>query len=93
MSDFNIHYVSRLARIDLTAEEEQRLGHQLTAILGYVAQLKEVNVEGIEPTAHAFPLENVMRPDVPAEPLPHEEALRNAPAQSGGLFVVPKIVE
>jgi len=93
MSDFNIHYVSRLARIELSPEEQQRLGHQLTAILGYVAKLKEVNVEGVEPTAHAFPLENVMRPDIPGEPLAHADALRNAPAQSGGLFVVPKIVE
>ncbi|MCW5558028.1 MAG: Asp-tRNA(Asn)/Glu-tRNA(Gln) amidotransferase subunit GatC [Verrucomicrobiae bacterium] len=93
MSDFNIHYVSRLARVELSPEEEQRLGGQLTAILGYIAKLKEVNVEGIEPTAHAFPLENVMRPDIPAEPLAHDEAMRNAPAQSGGLFVVPKIVE
>lgn len=93
MSDFNIQYVSRLARIDLSAEEQKTLGLQLDNILGYVAKLKEVDVTGVEATAHAFPLVNVMRPDEPTTPLPHDEAMRNAPAKAGGLFVVPKIVE
>jgi aspartyl-tRNA(Asn)/glutamyl-tRNA(Gln) amidotransferase subunit C len=93
MSDFNIHYVARLARISLTPEEEACLGSQLGNILGYIEKLKEVDVRGVEPTAHAFPLVNVTRPDVIEPSLPHEEALRNAPAQAGGLFVVPKIVE
>ncbi len=93
MSDFNIQYVARLARISLTPEEEARLGSQLGNILGYIEKLKEVDVHGVEPTAHAFPLVNVTRPDVIEPSLPHEEALRNAPAKAGGLFVVPKIVE
>lgn len=93
MSDFNIHYVARLARIALSPEEEQRLGTQLDHILGYIAKLKEVDVTGVEPTAHAFPLVNVTRPDEVESSLPTEEALRNAPAQAGGLFIVPKIVE
>lgn len=93
MSDFNIHYVARLARIELSAEEEARLGSQLGNILGYIEKLKEVDVTGVEPTAHAFPLANVVRPDVVEPSLPHEEALRNAPKRAGGLFVVPKIVE
>lgn len=93
MSDFNIHYVARLARIALSPEEEQRLGTQLDHILGYIAKLKEVDVTGVEPTAHAFPLVNVTRPDEVEPSLPNEEALRNAPAKAGGLFVVPKIVE
>lgn len=93
MSELNIHYVAKLARIELTPEEEHRLGGQLGAILGYVAKLKEVDVSGVEPTAHPFPLVNVTRPDVPTESLSHEEAMRNAPAKAAGLFVVPKIVE
>lgn len=93
MSDFNIQYVAKLARIELTPEEEHKLASQLGNILGYVAQLKEVDVTGVEPTAHPFPLVNVVRPDVPTESLPHEEAMRNAPAKAGGLFVVPKIME
>lgn len=93
MSDFDIHYVAKLARIELTPEEEQKLGDQLGNILGYVAKLKEVDVSGVEPTAHAFPLVNVVRPDEVTGSLLHDDAMRNAPAKAGGLFVVPKIVE
>ncbi len=93
MSDFNIQYVANLARVALTPDEELRLGSQLTNILGYIEKLKEVDVSQVEPTAHAFPLVNVMRPDVVTGSLPHDEAMRNAPAKAGGLFVVPKVVE
>ncbi len=93
MSDFNIHYVARLARLELTPEEEARLGGQLDNILGYIAMLREVDVTGVEPMSHAFPLTNVSRPDEPGESLLHDDAMRNAPSRSGGLFVVPKIVE
>jgi aspartyl-tRNA(Asn)/glutamyl-tRNA(Gln) amidotransferase subunit C len=93
MSDFNIHYVAKLARVALAPDEERRLGEQLGNILGYIAKLREVDVSGVEPMSHAFPLANVARPDVPAESLAHDDALRNAPSRSGGLFVVPKIVE
>ncbi|MDH4373549.1 MAG: hypothetical protein RLZZ582_2567 [Verrucomicrobiota bacterium] len=93
MSDFNIQYVANLARVALTPDEEQRLGQQLTNILGYIEKLKEVDVSQVEPTAHAFPLVNVTRPDVVTGSLPHDEAMRNAPAKAGGLFVVPKVVE
>ena len=93
MSDFNIQYVANLARVALTPDEEQRLGQQLTNILGYIEKLKEVDVSQVEPTAHAFPLVNVMRPDVVTGSLPHDEALRNAPSKAGGLFVVPKVGE
>ncbi|MEN9778164.1 MAG: hypothetical protein RIS24_79 [Verrucomicrobiota bacterium] len=93
MSDFNIQYVANLARVSLTPDEEQRLSGQLNNILGYIEKLKEVDVSQVEPTAHAFPLVNVLRPDVVTGSLAHDEALRNAPAQAGGLFVVPKVVE
>jgi aspartyl-tRNA(Asn)/glutamyl-tRNA(Gln) amidotransferase subunit C len=55
--------------------------------------LKEADVAGVEPTAHAFPLDNVTRPDETRPSMAGEEALRNAPATAGGLFIVPKIVE
>jgi aspartyl-tRNA(Asn)/glutamyl-tRNA(Gln) amidotransferase subunit C len=92
-SDFNIQYVARLARIALTPEEEKTLGGQLENVLGYIAKLKEVDVTGIEATAHAFPLVNVTRPDEVTPSLTNDQALANAPAKAGGLFVVPKIVE
>ncbi len=93
MSDFKIQYVANLARLALSPDEEERLSGQLNNILGYIEKLKEVDVSQVEPTAHAFPLVNVMRPDVVTGSLLHDEALRNAPSKAGGLFVVPKVVE
>jgi len=85
--------VAHLARLRLTPEEEKTLGRQLDQILNHIEKLNEVDVSGVEPTAHAFPLVNVTRPDEPRPSLSHEEAMRNAPAQANGLFMVPKIVE
>jgi len=91
--EIDIKYVSHLARLALTAEEEQKIGAQLGNVLGYIEKLKEVDVSNVEPTAHAFPLVNVTRPDELRPSLSNEEALRNAPATANGLFMVPKIVE
>jgi len=85
--------VVRLARIELTLEEQRRISPQLAEVLRYVDKLKELNVEGVEPTAHAVPLENVLREDELRFSLSQEEALSNAPKTANGLFVVPKIVE
>lgn len=83
----------KLARIELTPDEEQRLASQLGEVLQYVEKLNELDVSNVEPTAHATPLSNVMREDEPRESLSQEEALRNAPKTANGLFMVPKIVE
>ncbi len=91
--EIDVKYVAHLARLALTPEEEQKIGQQLGNVLGYIEKLKEVDVTGVEPTAHAFPLVNVVRPDEVRPSLSHSEALRNAPAQANGLFMVPKIVE
>ena len=91
--DINVADVAHLARLSLSAEEAAQFGAQLSHVLDYVEKLKEVNVDGIEPTAHAFPLINVTRPDQARPSMSHEDALRNAPAQANGLFMVPKIVE
>jgi len=91
--DINLKEVAHLARLELMPEEEQKLGAQLGNILTYIEKLKEVEVSNVEPTAHAFPLVNVTRSDEVRPSLPHEEAMRNSPAQANGLFIVPKIVE
>jgi aspartyl-tRNA(Asn)/glutamyl-tRNA(Gln) amidotransferase subunit C len=93
VAQFDIKYVAHLARLHLTPDEEKKLGAQLGGILGYIEKLKELDVAGVEPTAHAVPLINVTRPDEVRPSLPHDDALRNAPAQANGLFMVPKIVE
>ncbi len=90
---FDIEYIAHLARIKLTPEEKKIFGAQLNTVLEYMEKLREVNVEGIEPTSHPLPFVNVMRPDEQKPGLSHNEAMQNAPLQSNGLFIVPKIVE
>ena len=89
----DVKYVAHLARLALTPEEEQKMAAQLSSVLGYIEKLKEVDVSSVEPTAHAFPLVNVTRPDETRASLSNDEALRNAPSKANGLFIVPKIVE
>ena len=89
----DLQQVVKLARIELTAGEQERLGPQLEEILKYVEKLNELDVDGIEPMAHAVPLTNVTRADEVCPSLPHDEAMRNAPRTANGLFIVPKIVE
>jgi aspartyl-tRNA(Asn)/glutamyl-tRNA(Gln) amidotransferase subunit C len=91
--NFDVQYVARLARLALTPAEEEKFGAQLSHVLGYIEKLKQLDVAGIEPTAHAVPLVNVTRPDVVQPCLSNEEALSNAPAKGNGLFLVPKIFE
>jgi len=92
-AEIDIQYVAHLARISLTPEEEKKLAAQLGGILGYIEKLKELDITGVEPTAHAVPMVNVTRADEIRPSLPHEDALRNAPRPASGLFIVPKIVE
>jgi aspartyl-tRNA(Asn)/glutamyl-tRNA(Gln) amidotransferase subunit C len=92
-AEIDIKYVAHLARIALTTDEEKKLAAQLGGILGYIEKLKELDVAEIQPTAHAVPMVNVTRADEIRESLSREDALRNAPRQANGLFIVPKIVE
>jgi aspartyl-tRNA(Asn)/glutamyl-tRNA(Gln) amidotransferase subunit C len=91
--EIDIRYVGQLARLELTPEEESLLREQLGHVLSYAEKLRELETGNVEPMAHAVPAVNVTRPDVVVPSLPQAEALRNAPAHSDGLFVVPKIVE
>jgi aspartyl-tRNA(Asn)/glutamyl-tRNA(Gln) amidotransferase subunit C len=91
--EMNIEYVANLARIALTEEEKARYGAQLGHILEYFQRLRAVDVEGVEPSAHAFDLENVWQADTPQPGLDPLAALRNAPAQRDNQIVVPKVVD
>jgi aspartyl-tRNA(Asn)/glutamyl-tRNA(Gln) amidotransferase subunit C len=62
-------------------------------VLSYIAQLNEVNVDGIQPTAHASAVYNVFRADVARDCFTQEQATANAPHSGSGLFLVPKVVE
>jgi aspartyl-tRNA(Asn)/glutamyl-tRNA(Gln) amidotransferase subunit C len=90
---FDVKYIAHLARLSLAPDEEQKLGAQLGNIIGYIEKLGQLDVSVVEPTAHAVPMVNVTRTDEVRPSLPHDEAMRNAPKQANGLFVVPKIVE
>lgn len=93
LAGIDVKYVAHLARLALTPNEEEKIGAQLGDVLTYIEKLKEVDVTGVEPTAHPFPLVNVTRPDRVHPCLPHDQAMANAPAQANGMFIVPKIVE
>ncbi len=92
-SDLDIDYLANLARLALTAAEQEKFSRQLGDILQYVDKLKQVDVAGVEPMAHASPVFNVWQEDVARPGLPVAEALRNAPAQRQHMIVVPKVVE
>ena len=89
----DIDHVAHLARLTLTADEKAKFSQQLGDVLHHIEQLAKVDVTGVEPTAHAFPVENVWADDVARAGLPVEVALRNAPSQRENMIVVPKVVE
>jgi aspartyl-tRNA(Asn)/glutamyl-tRNA(Gln) amidotransferase subunit C len=88
-----IHDVARLARLSLSDEEAERMTADLDHILEYVETLQELDTEGIEPTAHAIPLETPMREDRAVPGIDPELAVANAPDSINTAFVVPKVIE
>jgi aspartyl-tRNA(Asn)/glutamyl-tRNA(Gln) amidotransferase subunit C len=92
-AEFDVNYVAHLARLALSDDETKRFEAQLGQVLHHIDTLRQVDVSQVEPTAHAIPLVNVSRADEVRPSLPHELAMRNAPATLNGLFLVPKIVE
>ena len=91
--ELKLDHIANLARVALTEEEKARFASQLGDVLAYVALLNEVDISGVEPTAHAFPVVNVWAADVAEAGLPVEDALRNAPQRRDNMFVVPRVVE
>jgi aspartyl-tRNA(Asn)/glutamyl-tRNA(Gln) amidotransferase subunit C len=91
--DIDIDRVAQLARIALTPDEKAAYAVQLREVLKHVEQLNQVDVEGVEPMAHAFSVENVWADDVAQAGLSVEDALRNAPAERQNMIVVPKVVD
>src|SRR5207248_3092745 len=87
-----VQHVAKLARLALPKEKLQTLAQQLEPILEYVAKIGQVDVSGVEPMAHALPISNVLRQDIPEPALPLEKVLQNAPDVDGPFFKVPKII-
>ena len=85
--------VAHLARIRVTDEEVAGLGGELNAILGFVEQLNEVDVSGVEPMTSVLPMAIKKREDRVTEGGIAPEVVANAPAAESHYFVVPKVVE
>jgi aspartyl-tRNA(Asn)/glutamyl-tRNA(Gln) amidotransferase subunit C len=85
-------HVARLARLELTEEEIERLTRELGAILEAVGKVAELDLSDVPPTSHPLDLVNVWGEDEPHASLPLENALANAPEREGDLFRVPPTV-
>lgn len=88
-----VERVAQLSRLALSKDELNALTSDMDAILGYVDKLNELDTDHIVPTAHAVPMENAFRDDVARPSLGTEKALQNAPEESDGCFLVPKVIE
>jgi aspartyl-tRNA(Asn)/glutamyl-tRNA(Gln) amidotransferase subunit C len=88
----DVRHVAKLARLALDEPKLHQFAAQLGSILGYVNQIRQADVAGVEPMAHALPVHNVFRPDEPGPPLPLDQVLRNAPDTDGPFFKVPKVI-
>ncbi len=82
-------HVAKLARLKLSEDEVERMSGELSAILEHVDNINELDLEGVEPTAHVVPLENVLRADEPRPSLSREQALEPAPDADETGFRVP----
>ena len=88
-----VEHVARLARIELSPQEQERFLPQLDEILAYFEQLSELNTDAVDTAFHTWNQANVLRDDAPRPSLPREDALANAPERTGTAFKVPRVIE
>jgi aspartyl-tRNA(Asn)/glutamyl-tRNA(Gln) amidotransferase subunit C len=88
----DVAHVARLARLDLTEAEVEKLVVDLGAVLDHAADVEALDTAGVPPTAHPLPLVNVFRPDEPRPGLDRDEVLAMAPDAAEGRFKVPPIL-
>jgi aspartyl-tRNA(Asn)/glutamyl-tRNA(Gln) amidotransferase subunit C len=88
-----VRRIAHLARIKVEDGEIEHLQNEINSILGFVEQLKEVNVEGIEPMTSVTPMKLPMREDKVTDGGDAAKVLANAPQTAEGFFLVPKVVE
>ena len=85
--------VAHLARIAVNENDAERMTGELNAILGFVEQLNEVSVAGVEPMTSVIPMEMKKRDDVISDGGKAADIVANAPATAENFFLVPKVVE
>jgi aspartyl-tRNA(Asn)/glutamyl-tRNA(Gln) amidotransferase subunit C len=88
----DIHHVAKLSRLALTDEEAAHYQEQLTRILGHIDQLSSHTLDA-EPSAHAMPVFDVIRPDETRPSFTQDQALANAPRRAMDQFQIPKVIE
>ncbi len=88
----DVAHVARLAHLAPTDDELDRFTEQLAAVLDHAADVEALDVAGVEPTAHPYPLANVWREDVVGPTLDRDEVLAQAPVAVDGRFGVPAIL-
>jgi aspartyl-tRNA(Asn)/glutamyl-tRNA(Gln) amidotransferase subunit C len=88
-----VRHIAKLARISVTEEEVAKLAPELSNILGWVEQLQEVDVSGIEPMTAVIPNKQRLRDDEVTEGGIRDAVLKNAPVAEHGFFAVPKVIE
>ena len=93
LSTAEVRRIAALARLELSEDEERSLAGELSAMLGYVALLDELDVSAVEPMTHAQADAGPLREDELRPSLAPEEALANAPEREGTCFRVPRIIE
>lgn len=93
IDEAQVRHIAKLARLDLSEEEVRLFAGQLGDIVEYVKQLESVDTEGVEPMAHARPVTDVFRADVPGSSFNPEQALANAPQREGNFFKVPAVLD
>lgn len=92
ISDETIEYVGILAKLELSAEEKERAKKDMGEMLDYIDKLNELDVSGVEPMSHVFPVSNVFREDIPSDADGSSMTLSNAPLKRNGGFEVPKTI-
>lgn len=93
ISQEEVVYVAKLARLGVSESEKQVFSKQLSDILNYIEKLNELNTDSVEPTSHVLDIYNVLREDMVREGLKPDEGLGNAPDREEDFFRVPKIIE
>jgi aspartyl-tRNA(Asn)/glutamyl-tRNA(Gln) amidotransferase subunit C len=88
-----VRRIAHLARIAVAAEEVEPLRGELNAILAFVEQLSEVNVDGVDPMTSVIPMQMKKRADAVTDGNDADAILKNAPAAQDNYFLVPKVVE
>jgi aspartyl-tRNA(Asn)/glutamyl-tRNA(Gln) amidotransferase subunit C len=88
-----VRRIAHLARIKVAASEVPHLQGELNAMLAFVEQLSEVNIDGVEPMTSVTPMQMKKRQDVVDDGEIADDIVKNAPATEGHFFLVPKVVE